>query len=97
MKFLAALIPMLINALTMLIGKIITALGITAVTYVGLEAIVDNLKQQIAQSVTGVPAGLLQMFYLSGGGVVLNILFGCLTFILSFKALTRLIPRMKKG
>lgn len=97
MRFLAALIPMLMNALVTLIGKIIAALGITAVTYVGLEALITQFKNEITNTITGVPLGLLQLFYLSGGGVVLNIFFGCLTFVISFKALTKLVPRMKKG
>ena len=97
MKFLAALIPFLINGLATLFGKIIAALGVTAVSYVGLELLISNFKMQILSAVSGVPAGLLQMFYLSGGGVVLNIFFGCLTFVISFKALTKLVPRGRKG
>ena len=80
-----------------LFGRIITAFGLSAVTYVGLEVLVGNFKDKIAASVHGVPAGLLQMFYISGGGVVLNIFFGCLTFILTFKALTKLTFGGKKG
>ncbi len=75
MKFLAALIPLLINGLATLFGKIIAALGITAVSYVGLEILISNFKKEISSAISGVPAGLLQMFYLSGGGVVLNIFF----------------------
>lgn len=93
MRFLSALLPSLLSGLSTLLGKLLAALGITAVTYVGFEAIIGDLKAQIESSLTGVPAGLLQMFYLAGGGVVLNILFGCLTFVVTFKTLTKLVPK----
>lgn len=95
MKFLAALIPALLNMLTTLVGKIFVALGITAVIYVGLERVIAHLKNEIQVSLSGVPAGLLQMFYLAGGGVVLNIFFGCFTFVLTFKSLAKLVPKGK--
>lgn len=97
MKFLLSLIPALLNMLASLVGKIIAALGITAMTYTGLDLLINQFKGQIQSAVHGVPAGLLQMFYLSGGGVVLNILFGCLTFVLTFKTLSKLVPRGKKA
>ncbi len=95
MRFLAALLPSLLSGLSTLLGKLLAAFGITAVTYVGFEAVISNLKAQIESSLTGVPAGLLQMFYLAGGGVVLNIFFGCLTFVVTFKTLTKLVPKGK--
>ena len=97
MKFRAALIPMLLSGLGTLAGRIIAAFGLSAVTYVGLEALISGFKERIAASVQGVPAGLLQIFYISGGGTVLNIFLGCLTFILTFKTLTKLMPTGKKG
>ena len=72
MKFLAALIPMLLNGLGTLAGRIMTAFGLSAVTYVGLEALISGFKE-------------------------LNIFLGCLTFILTFKTLTKLMPTGKKG
>ena len=78
MKFLSALIPALMTGLGTLLGKVIAAFGFSIVTYVGLESLISGFKDKISASVHGVPAGLLQMFYISGGGVVLNI------FLLSF-------------
>lgn len=96
MKFLVALLPSLLSGLSTLFGKLLAALGITAVTYVGFDAVISGLKAQIESSLTGVSAGLLQMFYLAGGGVVLNILFSCLTFVVTFKTLTKLVPKGAK-
>ncbi|ULJ64609.1 DUF2523 domain-containing protein [Wielerella bovis] len=90
MKLLAALLPLLQN----LIVRLITALGITAVTYVGFERIVSNFKSEITQSLSGVPNDLLQFFYISGGGVALNILFGAFTFYISLIGLTKLTTKL---
>lgn len=96
MKLLAALIPMLLNALMSLIGKVIAAIGLTFVSYVGLDMIVNNFKSEIRELISNVPTGALQLFYLSGGGTVLNIIFGCFTFFVAFKSLTKLVPKGAK-
>ena len=67
-KFLSALIPALMTGLGTLLGKVIAAFGFSIVTYVGLESLIFGFKDKISASVHGVPAGLLQMFYISGGG-----------------------------
>ncbi len=92
MKFLAALLPMLLT----FAGRILTALGITAITYVGFDIIINQLKAYMTQSLSGVSAGALQLFYISGGGVILNIFFGMLTFIVTFKSMTKLSSALGK-
>lgn len=96
MKFLSALIPLFINALMTLIGKIIVAFGLTFVSYIGLDMIVNNFKTEIRELISYAPQGALQLFYLSGGGTVLNIIFGCFTFFVAFKSLTKLVPKGAK-
>ena len=88
MKLLAALIPLLNN----LIVKFITALGITAVTYVGFERIIGHFKHEITTTITGVP-DMYQIFLLAGGGVAVNILFGAITFYISVIGLTKLTTK----
>lgn len=90
MQFLAALIPLFGNLLKQLFGKIIVALGITAVVYTGFDLMVDDFKSKIVQHVGKMGADWLGLFYLTGGGSVLNILFGAMTFVVSFKTLTKI-------
>lgn len=98
MKFLAALIPTLLSGLRSLIGQFLVALGITAVTYQGMEHLLANFKQQITANITGLPNDFLQLFYLSGGGVALNIILGGLTFYVTMSGVTKLTSRIgKKG
>ena len=92
MKLLAALLPLLLNVA----GRIMTALGLMAVTYKGVDIIVSHFQQAITDSVTGAPQAMLQLFYISGGGTVLNILFGAIAFILSFKQMTKLATAIGK-
>lgn len=94
MKFLLALVPAMISGLRGLLGQIIAALGLTAVSYVGMDMLIERFKTEIMTALSAVPAGMLQLFYLAGGGVILNIFFGCLAFAVSFKTLTKIVPRI---
>lgn len=86
MRFLKALGPYLINHV---FRWILTSLGISMITYVGFDILISQFKTQIMMNMSGVPAGLLQMFYLSGGGVVLNIIFGMFAFAATFKTMKK--------
>lgn len=86
MKFLAALAPYLINHV---IKWVLTSLGVSIITYVGFEALISHFKNQIISNMSAVPAGFLQIFYISGGGVVLNIIFGMFAFAATFKTMKK--------
>lgn len=92
MKFIALLLPMLMNVA----ARVLAAFGFTLVTYIGFAALVDQFKNQISEWVSLVPDSMLQLFYISGGGVALNILFGMLTFIVSFKSMSKLVALGRK-
>ncbi|HEZ3719762.1 TPA: DUF2523 domain-containing protein, partial [Neisseria meningitidis] len=51
MKLLAALIPLLMSVA----GRILTALGLMAVTYSGVDRLVAHFQQAITNSITGAP------------------------------------------
>lgn len=87
MKFLLALVPMLLNHV---VKRIFVALGLSIVTYVGFDIVMGQLKQYFINEFSAIPVGAIQLFNLAGGGVVLNILFGLLTFAVTFKTLSKL-------
>ena len=87
MKFLAALAPYLINHV---VRYIFTALGVSIVTYIGFDLLLDNLKNRFISEMGTIPAGAIQLFYIAGGGVVLNIFFGLLAFVVTFKTLSKI-------
>ncbi len=77
-------------------GRILTALGLMAVTYSGVDRLVAHFQQAITSSITrAAPQAMLQLF-ISGGGTVLNILFGAIAFILSFKQMTKLATSIRE-
>lgn len=96
MKFLAALIPALSSLASSLIAKVLVALGITLVSYKGINNLLSDFKNQIISNVTGAPQDALQIFYLAGGGKALNIVLGGLTFYVAMVGVTRLTSMGKK-
>ncbi|HFA7422983.1 TPA: DUF2523 domain-containing protein, partial [Neisseria gonorrhoeae] len=54
MKLLAALIPLLMNVA----GRILTALGLMAVTYAGVDRLAAHFQQAITHSITGAPQAM---------------------------------------
>lgn len=87
MKFLAALAPYLINHV---VKYLVMAFGVSIVTYVGFDMMMGSLKEKFISQMGAVPAGAIQIFYIAGGGVVLNIMFGLLAFVVTFKTLSKL-------
>lgn len=61
MKLLAALIPLLMSVA----GRILTALGLMAVTYAGVDRLAAHFQQAITHSITGAPQAMLQLFYIN--------------------------------
>lgn len=96
MKFLAALLPSLGNLTKGIIAQLLVALGITAVTYNGLEPIFANFRHQITANLTGAPQDTLQIFYIAGGGSALNIILGGLTFYLAMTGISKITSRVGK-
>ncbi|PKU09588.1 hypothetical protein CWI58_03185, partial [Neisseria meningitidis] len=73
-----------------------TALGLMAVPYSGVDRLVAHFEQAITSSIRGAAQAMLQLFYITGGGTVLNILLGAIGFILSFKQMTNLATSIGK-
>lgn len=71
-------------------GKILSSLGVSFVAYKGLERVQGMMISAVHGSLSGVPASALSVFYMVGGGVVLNWFFGCFAFVVVFKGISRL-------
>lgn len=77
-------------------GKLITALGVGFVSYAGLNLLQNKFAGWLQTQMGAIPADALQIFYIAGGGVALNWLFGAFAFINTLKASGKLIAGMKK-
>ena len=51
----------------------------------------------MSQQLGNFPADALQIFYIGGGGVVLNWIFGAIAFIASIKMTSKLTATLKKA
>lgn len=81
---------LLTSVLTTVAGKIMSAVGLSFITYVGLDALQDQLMQAVSQQVGGLTEDSLQVLYILGIGVCLNWIFGTFTFIASLKTMSKL-------
>ena len=81
---------LLTSVLTTLAGKIMTALGLSIITYTGVTALQQQMISRISGELNSIPTASLQIFYLAGGGVALNWLLSAISFSLGFKAASKL-------
>jgi hypothetical protein len=69
----------LLSMLTPLAGRLLTALGFSVVSIVGMEAILTQLKTALMSGLGGLSADMFNLFLLAGGGQALGIITGALT------------------
>ena len=60
------------------IARILTALGFSLVTIAGMEVVIDQLKQAVISGVNSMPADMLNIFLLAGGGKALGMILGAM-------------------
>lgn len=59
-----------------LIAKILATLGFSVVSIVGMDLVVNQLRDAVISGVNTLPADLLGLFLFAGGGVSMGIVFG---------------------
>lgn len=62
-----------------LVARVLAAIGFSVVSIVGLDAIFTQLKDKLQTSFAALPADMLNLFLLAGGGTGLGIIFGAMT------------------
>lgn len=81
---------MLTGVLMTVAGRIASALGLSVVSYVGLDAIQGYFVNEVAAMLGNFPQDALQVLYIAGFGVVLNWIFGAFSFVVTLKSLKKL-------
>lgn len=66
-----------------LIARILTALGFAVVSIVGVTESIGAIKNQLISSVNAMPADVLNVFLLGGGGIGLGMILGAIAFRLA--------------
>ena len=77
-------------------GKVITALGLSFVSYVGLNEIQGFLLSHVQTQIGGIPSDAMNLAYIAVIGVCLNWIFGTFAFVVSLKSLSKLSASISK-
>lgn len=85
-----ALLPLLSTLLTSIAGQIMLALGISFISYQGIDALQSQMVTLMQSEINRLPPDALQILYLGGFGVAMNWLMGGATFALSFTATAKI-------
>lgn len=86
--FVYALVGALVSAAGTLVGRVLIALGITAVTYVGVGASLDWMVAQWQSSLGNLPGKVLSVLGALRVGYDVGILVGAITARLTLAGLT---------
>jgi hypothetical protein len=73
----------LLSLIEPMLGRILTALGFSVVSIVGVEASVNVVKQMVVDNVGMLQPEMFQLFLYAGGGKALGIIIGALAFKLT--------------
>lgn len=66
-----------------LMARILTALGFSVVSIVGVTESIGAIKNQLVSSVNAMPVDVLNVFLLGGGGIGLGMILGAIAFRLA--------------
>ena len=81
---------LLTGILTTVAGKIMVSLGVSAITYTGINILQQKFINHLVNGLNGLMPESLQLFYMAGGGVALNWVFGAITFMTGWYAVSKL-------
>lgn len=76
--------------ITTYLGRILAAFGFSVITYKGADIVQRNFVSWINTELGRMPSDVLQIFYLAGGGIALNWIFGATAFAFSLSAVTKI-------
>lgn len=76
--FLASLLGGLIQITGSLVGRVLVALGLSAVTYTGLSSTLAWLKSQAVAAALGLPADVVGMLSVMKVGTCISIIFSAM-------------------
>lgn len=94
--FLAALGGMLLNIAGSLAGQVLISLGISVVTYKGMEMVLDKLVVGALQAFDGLPFELVALLSFMKVGVAINIITSAVAVRLTLSGMTGAVKRFRK-
>lgn len=61
-----------------LIARVLAVLGLSVVSIVGTDQILQALRDQLQSSFSGLPVDMLNLFLLAGGGLAMGMILGAI-------------------
>lgn len=86
--FLAALIGGLVSAAGSLVGRILISLGVSYVSYKGLDVLFSGIQTAIQSNISGLPSGVVGLMGILKIGTSINIIFSAIVVRLTLGGLT---------
>ena len=86
----------LTSVLMTVAGRLVAALGVSTVSYIGLNEIQKRIVSAVAQNIDSLPKEALQLIYIAGLRICLNWIMGAFAFVISLKSLSRLSAGISK-
>ena len=86
--FVAAIGGMLINLVGTLVGRVLVALGLSVITYTGVNATIETLKTQAVQSFSALPPEVFGMLGVMRVGQCISIITSAIAARLLLDGLT---------
>jgi len=80
-----------------MVARVLMALGMSVVTITGVDVAMGQVKPIIVAQFSQAPLAAIQLAGLSGCWLALGMIFGALTFALSFWSLTQATKIIGKG
>jgi hypothetical protein len=84
----AGLLAALVGLTGPIVARALVALGFSVVTITGVTLVISTLKSSVLSNFGAAPLAALQLIGLGGGWIALGLLFGAMTFCVSFWTLT---------
>lgn len=94
--FIAALGGMFLNIAGSLAGQVLISLGISVITYVGVDTALSTLKADALSAFSGLPADLVSLLAYMKVGVSISIITSAVAVRLSLAGMTGAVKRFRK-
>lgn len=93
---LASLGGVLINSARGMIFQVMIALGISVVTYQGVDTAISFAKSQALASISGLPADMVSLLAYMGVGTSINIIFSAMVMRMTLQGISGTFKRFRK-
>lgn len=94
--FLMALGGMLLNIVGSAVGQVLISLGISVVTYKGVDTALDKLKADALSAFSGLPADLVGLLAYMKVGVAISIITSAVAVRLGLSGMSGAVKRFRK-